>query len=104
MGAASEQRREALLPEAPEARQPHRPRRVQDSGGMVGLAPGRPQDPQRRVVLEVYLSQDPKRAHRPQASLGKLMEKYGREVVFVTDGEKWYPWAAESLGARWVWP
>ena len=33
----------------------------------------------------------------------KLMGKYGGDVVFVTDGGKWYSWAAESLGARWVW-
>ena len=32
----------------------------------------------------------------------KPMGKYAW-VVFVTDGGKWYPWAAESLGARWVW-
>ncbi len=33
----------------------------------------------------------------------ELWEKYGRKVLFVTDGGKWYPWAAESLGARWIW-
>ena len=41
VGAPRQPRREALLPEAAEARKPHRPRRVQGSGGRgAGLAPG----------------------------------------------------------------
>lgn len=53
----------------------------------------------RRVVLEVYLS----KAHNRlvvASFMRKLVEKYGEEVVFITDSGKWYPWAAQSLGAR----
>ncbi|MHA1362746.1 MAG: DDE-type integrase/transposase/recombinase, partial [Candidatus Freyarchaeota archaeon] len=59
-------------------------------------------DPQRRVVLEVYLSKT-RNGLIARSFMRKLMGKYGGDVVFVTDGGKWYPWAAESLGARWVW-
>ena len=104
VGAPRQPRREALLPEAAEARKPHRPRRVQGSGRMVGLALGGPQDPQRRVVLQGCTSPRTRNGLIARSFMKKLMGKYGGDVVFVTDGGKWYPWAAESLGARWVWP
>ena len=59
-------------------------------------------DPQRRVVLEVYVSKT-RNGLVAASFMRKLMGKYGRRVLFVTDGGKWYPWAARSVGARWVW-
>ncbi|MGQ9722350.1 MAG: integrase core domain-containing protein, partial [Candidatus Jordarchaeum sp.] len=55
-------------------------------------------DPHRRVVLEVYLKS--RNGLVAASFMKKLMEKYGREVRFLTEGGKWYPWAARSVGAR----
>jgi len=70
---------------------------------MAGLALGGPQDPQRRVVLQGCTSPRTQNACA-RSFMKKLMGKYGGDVVFVTDGGKWYSWAAESLGAGRVWP
>jgi transposase-like protein len=57
-------------------------------------------EPTRRVILEVHVS-PVRNGLVARSFMGKLMEKYGRHAVFLTDGGKWYPWAARSLGARW---
>jgi transposase-like protein len=59
-------------------------------------------EPTRRVILEVHIS-PVRNGLVARSFMAKLMEKHGRHVVFLTDGGKWYPWAARSLGARWRW-
>ncbi len=74
--------------------------RVRVGGEWVWLwvAPG---PPEARGAPGVYLSKT-RNGLIARSFMKKLMGKYAW-VVFVTDGGKWYPWAAESLGARWVW-
>jgi transposase-like protein len=56
-------------------------------------------NPARRIVLEIYLSKN-RNGLAATSFMKKLMRKYGEKVLFVTDGGKWYPLAAQNVGAR----